>query len=75
MNVNALKGKITEKGLNVEKLAEIIGVDRSSLYRKLNNGEKITIGEASKMKVALGMTNEEATRIFFADSVAYHATK
>lgn len=65
MNVNKLKGKIAEKGLSVEKLAGMIHVDRSSLYRKLNNAEKITIGEAARMKDALEMTNEEATDIFF----------
>lgn len=75
MNVLALKGKITERGLSVTEFAEIIGVDRSSLYRKLNNGEKITIGEAAKMKDALGLTNEEATRIFFGENVAPYATK
>ena len=75
MNVLALKGKITERGLSITEFAEIIGVDRSSLYRKLNNGEKITIGEAAKMKDALGLTNEDATRIFFGESVAYDATK
>lgn len=64
MNVNKLKGKIAEKGLSVEKLAQQIGVDRSSLYRKLNNAEKITIGEATRMKDVLEMTPEEATLIF-----------
>ena len=64
MNVNKLKGKIAEKGLNVEKLAQLIGTERSSLYRKLNNAEKITIGEAMRMKDVLGMTPEEATLIF-----------
>ncbi len=67
MNVNKLKGKIAEKGLSVEKLAQQIGVDRSSLYRKLNNAEKITIGEAMRMKNALEMTPEEATLIFLAE--------
>lgn len=67
MNVNKLKGKITEKGLSVEKLAQQIGVDRSSLYRKLNNAEKITIGEATRMKDVLEMTPEEATLIFLAN--------
>ncbi len=67
MNVNKLKGKIAEKGLSVEKLAQQIGVDRSSLYRKLNNAEKITIGEASKIKDVLEMTPEEATIIFLAE--------
>lgn len=65
MDINKLKGKIVEKGLSVEKLAGMIEIDRSSLYRKLNNGEKITIGEARKMREALDLSTEEATAIFF----------
>lgn len=64
MNIQKLKAKIVEQGLNVETVAERIGVDRSSLYRKLNNFEKITIGEASRIKDVLAMTNEEASEIF-----------
>lgn len=64
MNVGKLKGKIVENGMNVEKVAEAIGITRTSLYRKLNNAEKITIGEAVKMKNVLSLTNEEATDIF-----------
>jgi len=64
MNVSKLKGKIVERQMNVEKLAESIGIDRSSMYRKLNNFEKITIGEAARIKVALGMTDVEAFDIF-----------
>lgn len=64
MNINKLKGKIVEREMNVETLATIIGVDRSSLYRKLNNGEKLTIGEAIKIKAALELTNEDACEIF-----------
>lgn len=66
MNVNKLKGKIVEKGLSVELLAASIGVDRSSLYRKLNNGDKITIGEAVKIKDALDLSAEDAADIFLA---------
>ena len=64
MNLNRLKGKIVEKGWNVEKLAENIGVDRASMYRKLGNFEKITIGEANRISEALDLTNEEASSIF-----------
>ena len=64
MKINKLKAKIVEQGMNVEALADAIGIDRSSLYRKLNNFEKITIGEAMKMKDALGMTEAEASDIF-----------
>lgn len=65
MDINKLKGKMVEKGLNVERLAEIIGTNRASLYRKLGKAEKISIGEAIRMKDALGLTAAEATEIFF----------
>lgn len=66
MNVAKLKAKIVEREINVEKLADMIGMERSGLYRRLNDAEKITIGEAIKIKDALGMTNKEATDIFLA---------
>lgn len=64
MDLCKLKAKIVENGINIETLAEQIGIDRSSMYRKLNNFEKITIGEARKIKAALNLTNEEASNIF-----------
>ena len=64
MKVNKLKGKIVEMGMNVEELADLIGIDRSSLYRKLNNAERITIGEAMRMKDALRLDDSDAYDIF-----------
>lgn len=66
MNINKLKGKIVENGMNVEQLADLIGIDRSSLYRKLNNSERITIGEAAKMKYFLKLSDQDAYEIFLA---------
>ena len=75
MNINKLKGKVVERGWNIEKLADSIGTERSTLYRKLQRPDsKITIGEAAKMKDKLGLTNEEACAIFFSTEVAYGAT-
>lgn len=64
MNIPMLKGKFVENGLNVESVAEMIGIDRSSLYRKLNNGEKITCGEAKRIRNALNLSDKEAVIIF-----------
>ena len=64
MNVNKLKGMLVEQGMNVETLAERIGSERSSLYRKLNNAEKITIGEAIRIKAVLKMSDSDAVEIF-----------
>lgn len=50
--------------MSVEGLARSIGIDRASMYRKLNNAEKITIGEAMKIKNALSMDGQTAYEIF-----------
>lgn len=65
MRSNKLKGKIVEKGLNVEQVAEMIGVDKATFYRKLNDFNKFTIGDAINIKVALGLTDQEAYAIFW----------
>lgn len=71
VNVNKLKGKIVEANLNVSKVAEAIGIDDSTLYRKLrNSGASITIKEANEMVKLLKLTSEEARLIFFSDIVA-----
>lgn len=65
MNINKLKGKMVEKQVNVRTLATMIGAERSTLYRKFNNAERITVGEAVKIKSALGLSDAEACSIFF----------
>lgn len=60
-----LRGKIVEKGFNQVSLAKKIGMDRSTLNRKLKNGETFTIGEASKIAIILELTKDEAMTIFF----------
>lgn len=66
MKVNKLKGKIVERGMNIESLAKLMGVDRATLYRKLNDAEKITIGEAAKIKEVLEISDSDAYDIFLA---------
>ena len=71
MNINKLKGKVVENGLNIQRLAERIGMDKSTFYRKLNqNGETFSIKEANLISNELELTPEEAASIFFTESVA-----
>lgn len=70
MNIPMLKQKIKERGINVETLAKKIGINRSTMYRKLNEDISITMTEANKIKEILCLTNEEASAIFFAQTVA-----
>ncbi len=65
-----LRGKIIEKGLNQTMLAKKVGIDRSTLNRKLKDGGTFTIEEANKIAIALGISGSEAISIFFAEVVA-----
>lgn len=66
MNVNKLKGKIVEKGMNLSDVANRIGVDRSTLYRKINTqGDNLTVSEVSRIATVLDLSSDEITNIFF----------
>ena len=71
VNIQKLKGKMVENGVSVEKMAEIIGVNRSTMYRKLDpNGKNISIKEATIMARELKMSFSEVNEIFFNSEVA-----
>lgn len=69
-NVLKLKAKITEKGYTVETLARAIGMNKSTLYRKINRMEIFTIKEAYNIAIALDLTESELNEIFFGIKIA-----
>lgn len=71
VNINKLKGKIVECGMSVEILAEKIGVNKSTLYRKLSSTDDVfTIREADLIAKELKLTYSEINAIFFSQIVA-----
>ena len=66
MKIDKLKGKMVEHRINVEMLASMMGCHPSSLYRKFDKPDKITIGDAKKIRQIVPMTNEDAYDIFLA---------
>lgn len=65
-NVRRLKGKIVEYGINVDILAKEIGINKSTLYRKINSGgENITVSEVKKISKILKLSKDEICEIFF----------
>lgn len=66
VNVEILRNKVKEKGMNVEELAKAIAIDRSTLYRKLQKkGEDFSIKEANLIVQKLELSKNEAVEIFF----------
>ncbi len=65
MNVNKLKAKLVENGLNVEAFARKLGLNPQTVYNKMNNdGFKMT--EARKIGEILNLSSTELCEIFFA---------
>lgn len=63
---------IKKRGYKVSDVATALGIDKSTLYRKLNGDVEcgLTINEAKKLKSFLSLSDEEATNIFFINNVA-----
>ncbi len=71
VNINKLKGKIVENGLTISSMAEKIGMDRATLYRKLsNNGETMLVKDANAIVATLNLSSDDAVAIFFSQVVA-----
>ena len=71
VNVNKLRAKMVENGINAESMSKKIGIDRSTIYRKLSaDGQTFTIGEADVISKELNLNRSEVNNIFFSQFVA-----
>ena len=66
MNSKLLKLKIISVGSSAELVSNHIGIDISTFYRKLNNGN-FTIKQVDAIKNYLGLSVNEFMDIFFAN--------
>ena len=69
-NKNKFKAKITESGLSVEKLANILGISAVTLYRKMNGNSDFSRSEMQIIRQALKINLAEMDEIFFAPELA-----
>ena len=62
---NKLKAKMVEKGYSIEQIAQKLGVNPGTVYRKLSGDNEFTRNEIAMLKSILGLTIEEIDNIFF----------
>ena len=74
VNYAKLKGLMAERGVEVTKLAELLGVSRQSASGKINGKTPISLTDAKVISDALKMTKEERDIIFFAECAKCEAT-
>ena len=67
VNVELLKRSIAASGKTKEAVAREIGIDYSTFSRKMNSeGLSFSVGQMHKMVDVLGISDETASAIFFA---------
>lgn len=75
VNIRKLKAKLVEKDISIIELANVLGIDKSTVYRKLNkSGENFTVKDVEKISKALSLTYDDINDIFFTNIVAWYAT-
>lgn len=65
-NKNKLNAKIIEKGFSVQEIAALLGINSSTLYRKMNSETDFTRNEIAMLRDHLEITLDEMNDIFFA---------
>ena len=67
MNKQLFKATALLAGLNMKNIAEALGINTTTLYRKLNNESDFTRAEIQSLRKLLKITPQEVENIFFAD--------
>lgn len=66
VNIQKLRGKMIEKGFTQEKLSNKLGINKSTLNRKLKaGGSSLLINEVHLIAKELELSEQECTDIFF----------
>jgi len=73
-NYAKLRGMMVERGMEVSRLASILGISRQAMSDKINGRSKISLLDAQKISEALNMTKDERDIIFFSELVKSEAT-
>ena len=69
INRNLLEAKIKENGMNVEKLASILEINKATLYRKLKGDNHFYKNEILKISKVLNLEISIMELIFFPELV------
>lgn len=70
MNINDLNAEIARCNLSIPKLATLIGIDKKTLYSRMNRETAFKQPEIVKISQVLNLTQDKILSIFFADSVS-----
>lgn len=69
-NKDKFRAKMVEKGITIADVANVIGINETTLYRKMNGKSDFSRSEIQILKSLLNMSLDDAESIFFAQELA-----
>ncbi len=70
IDIKLLKAEMVMKEIKIPTLAQKIGIDKVTFYRKISGKSEFTIGEIYKIIDVLKIPDEKIVSIFFAQKVS-----
>lgn len=70
MNSRELKAQMVRREIDVDKMCLIIGISRTSWFRKITGKSLFTQGEISSIRDALDLDDQQVIDIFFNKEVS-----
>lgn len=70
MKLNELKAEIVRNDFTIERLANEMGISRTTLWRKFNNPNNFTFKEITDITRILNVSEQRIIEIFFTDKVS-----
>jgi len=70
LNKEILIKKIKDCGMTLESFAVELGINYTTLYRKIKGESDFTRAEVQKTRIILQLTTQEADAIFFDEQLA-----
>lgn len=70
IKINELKAEIVRNGLTMEEFSDKARINRTTLWRRLNSPDELTLSEIKAMSKALNLSSDKVVDIFFADKVS-----
>lgn len=67
---NKFKAKVIASGYTIEKLANILGINTATLYRKMNGHSDFSRSEMQIIRQTLSISQQDMDEIFFAPNLA-----
>lgn len=65
VDISLLKEKIDDSGMKMVAISNKAGIERATLYNRLNGVGDFTVTEVSGLTKALGLSKAERDEIFF----------